>query len=260
MTEHGSRPDPKGKRVSLFVTCIVDMVYPDTGMSVVEVLERLGVAVDFPEAQTCCGQMGFNAGYRAEATDIARRFIEVFESAEVIVAPSGSCVSMVRHFYPELLADDPAWSGRMQAIIDKTWELTEYLVDGLGITDVGAKLGHPLKVALHDACHGLRGLGLNEEPRALLRSVGNLELTELTGANQCCGFGGLFAIKMPDVSGAILNEKVANISASDAEMIVTCDVSCMTQMNGGLSRQNKAKRVVHIADVLAGKVDGTGKG
>ena len=125
---------------------------------------------------------------------------------------------------------------------------------GQGRGDVGAKLGHPVKVALHDACHGLRSLGLKEEPRALLRSVGNLELTELTGANQCCGFGGLFAIKMPDVSGAILNEKVANISASDAEMIVTCDVSCMTQMNGGLSRQNKAKRVVHIADVLAGKV------
>ncbi len=249
-----SRPDPKGKRVSLFVTCIVDMIYPDTGMSVVEVLERLGVEVDFPEAQTCCGQMGFNAGYRAEARDLARRFVEVFESAEVIVAPSGSCVSMVRHFYPELLGDDPAWSGRMQAVIDKTWELTEYLVDGLGVTDVGAKLEQPIKIAIHDACHGLRGLGLKEEPRALLRSVGNVELTELTGADQCCGFGGLFAIKMPDVSGAILDEKIAHISASDADMIVTCDVSCMTQMNGGLSRQNKAGRVVHIADVLAGKV------
>lgn len=249
-----TRPSPKGKRVSLFVTCIVDMIYPDTGMSVVEVLERLGVEVDFPEAQTCCGQMGFNAGYRDDAKAVARHFIETFRDAEVIVAPSGSCVTMVRHFYPELFADDPQWSAAMQDIVAKTWELTEYLVDGLGIVDVGARLTQPLNVAMHDACHGLRGLNLRDQPRALLQNVGNLQLTELEGANECCGFGGLFAIKMPDVSGAILNDKVRNIAAAEADVIVTCDASCLTQMNGGLSRQGQSKRVCHIADVLAGKV------
>jgi L-lactate dehydrogenase complex protein LldE len=252
------RPDPKGKKVSLFVTCIVDMIYPDTGMSVVEVLERLGVAIDFPEGQTCCGQMGFNAGYRDDAKAVAKHFIEVFESSEVIVAPSGSCVSMVRHFYPELFKDDTAWRDRMTAVVSKTWELTEFLVDGLGITDVGAKLGHPVKVAIHDACHGLRMMGLQKQSRELLQHVGNLEVVDLNGADQCCGFGGLFAIKMPDVSGAMLNDKMTNIDASAADMIVTCDASCLTQMNGGLSRKHSPKRVVHIAEVLAGRIGGDG--
>lgn len=249
-----TRPSPRGKRVSLFVTCLVDQLYPETGLSVVEVLERLGVEVDFPTAQTCCGQMGFNAGYRVEAAQVARHFVDTFRDADVIVAPSGSCVTMVRHFYPSLLQDDPQYAAAMQRIVDITWELTEYLVDGLGITDVGARLNRPLTVAVHDACHGLRGLNLRDQPRALLQQVGNLQLAELEGANQCCGFGGLFAIKMPDVSGAILEDKVRNIRAADAEVIVTCDVSCMTQMNGGLSRQGETKRVCHIADVLAGKV------
>ena len=252
------KPSPKGKRVSLFVTCLVDQIYPETGMSVVEVLERLGIEVDFPEAQTCCGQMGFNAGYRDDATQVAKHFIETFKDAEVIVAPSGSCVTMIRHFYPELLKDDPQWSAAMSRIVDITWELTEYLVDGLGIVDVGARLDAPLTVAVHDACHGLRGLGLRDEPRALLQNVGNLQLTELEGADQCCGFGGLFAIKMPDISGAILNDKIRNIEAAEANVIVTCDVSCMTQMNGGLSRQGQPKRVCHIADVLAGKISADG--
>lgn len=253
MSEEATRPSPKGKRVSLFVTCIVDQIYPETGMSVVEVLERLGVEVDFPEAQTCCGQMGFNAGYRDDAREVAKHFIDVFRDAEVIVAPSGSCVTMIRHFYAELLRDDPQWAAAMERIISITWELTEFLVDGLGITDVGTRLEHPLTVAVHDACHGLRGLNLHDQPRALLLQVDNLQLTELEGANECCGFGGLFAIKMPEVSGAILNDKVRNIAAAEADVIVTCDVSCMTQMNGGLSRQGQPKRVCHIADVLAGK-------
>jgi len=248
------RPDPKGKKVSLFVTCIVDMIYPNTGMAVVDVLERLGISVDFPEGQTCCGQMGFNAGYRDEAKAVAKHFIETFEASEVIVAPSGSCVSMVRHFYPELFADDPVWRDRMDAIVAKTWELSEFLVDGLGITDVGTKLTQPVKVAIHDACHGLRMMGLQKQPRALLQQVGNLEVVDLVGADQCCGFGGLFAIKMPDVSGAMLNDKMTNIDAAAADLIVTCDASCLTQMNGGLSRNRSAKRVVHIAEVLAGRI------
>lgn len=250
------RGDPKGKKVSLFVTCIVDMIYPDTGMAMADLFERLGLTVDFPQGQTCCGQMGFNAGYRNEAKSVAKHFIEVFEDSEVIVAPSGSCVSMVRHFYPELFADDPVWHDRMQGIITKTWELTEFLVDGLGITDVGTTLGQPVKVAIHDACHGLRMMGLQKQPRALLQHVGNLELCDLAGADQCCGFGGLFAIKMPEISGAMLNDKMSAIDGSAADLIVTCDASCLTQMNGGLSRKQSTKRVVHIAEVLAGRING----
>ncbi len=251
------RPSVIGKPVSLFVTCIVDMIYPNTGMSTVEVLERLGVHVDFPEAQTCCGQMGFNAGYRDDAKAVAKHFLTAFKDAEVIVAPSGSCVSMVRHFYSQLFEDDPQWHDRAAYAASITWELTEYLVDGLGITDIGAALDKPLTIALHDACHGLRSLNLQQQPRALLGNVKNLTVEPLSGADQCCGFGGLFAIKMPDISGAMLNDKIRNINDSKADLIVTCDASCLTQINGGLSRQGCAKRTVHVADVLAGRVDGT---
>jgi L-lactate dehydrogenase complex protein LldE len=248
------RPSPKGKRVSLFVTCIVDMIYPQTGLATVDVLERLGLEVEFPMGQTCCGQMGFNAGYRAEAKQVARQFLKAFAAAEVIVAPSGSCASMVRHFYPTLFVDDPQWHAEMERIVSITWELTEFLVDGLGITEVGTRLPQPMRVALHDACHGLRMSGLREQPRRLLNSVHNLEVVELPGADQCCGFGGLFAVKMPEISGAMLDDKVRHINATEADLIVTCDASCLTQMNGGLSRQRSAKRVVHIAEVLAGQI------
>ena len=248
------RADPKGKRVSLFVTCIVDMIYPETGMSTVEVLERLGCEVDFPMAQTCCGQMGFNAGYRADAKAVAIQFLKAFKDSEVIVTPSGSCAAMVRHYYLELFADDSQRLPEVEQCIDKLWELTEFIVDGLGVTDVHTALDRPVKAALHDACHGLRGLGLREQARTLLKGVTNLDLVELSGADQCCGFGGLFAIKMPDVSGAMLNDKMTNIDASAAEIIITGDASCLTQMNGGLSRTKRAARVLHIADVLAGKL------
>jgi len=254
MAKHIRQLPAKHKKVSFFVTCIVDMIYPETGLSAVEVLERLGCEVDFPQAQTCCGQMGFNAGYRDDATAVAKHFLDSYKDAEVIVTPSGSCATMVRHFYTDLFADDPAWYDRAVYAASITWELTEFIVDGLGITDIGAALDLPIKVALHDACHGLRGLGIKEQPRALVGSMGGVTVEELKGADQCCGFGGLFAIKMPDVSGAMLNDKVQAIVESAADVIVTCDASCLTQMNGGLSRQGCPKRVVHIADMLAGKV------
>ncbi len=257
MTSH-LRPSVQNKRVSLFVTCIVDMIYPEIGLSTVEILERLGIPVDFPEDQTCCGQLGFNAGYRDDAKAVARHFLTAFKDAEVIVAPSGSCVTMVRHFYPELFKDDSQWYDRAMWAASITWELTEFLVDGLGITDVGAALNRPARFAMHDACHGLRGLGLKEQPRSLLANVKQADVVELSGADQCCGFGGLFAIKMPDVSGAMLNDKVKAIMASEADTIVLCDASCMTQINGGLSRQGCPKRAVHIADVLSGRINGHG--
>jgi L-lactate dehydrogenase complex protein LldE len=245
------RESPAGKPVSLFVTCIVDMIYPQTGMSVVEVLEHLGVAVDFPAAQTCCGQPGFNSGFRREAKEVARQFLRAFKDSQVIVTPSGSCAAMVRHEYPVLFAGDAEWEARALRAASITWEFSEYLVDGLGIADMGAVLPEKRTLAVHDACHGLRVLGLSRQSRALLENVGNAELAELNECDVCCGFGGLFAVKMADVSNAMLMKKIANIEASDAETIVTGDASCLTQMNGGLSRHTSAKRVRHWADVLA---------
>ena len=250
------RPSPRGKTVSLFVTCIVDMVYPDTGMSVVEILEHLDLTVDFPASQTCCGQPGFNAGYRADAAQVARQFIRAFEKSEVIVTPSGSCAAMVRHEYPTLFADDPVWLPLAKQMAARTWEITEFIVDGLGITDLHARLPQRQSIAIHDACHGLRILGLGEAARTLLNNVENADVSDLQDADVCCGFGGLFSVKMPGVSNAMLETKISHIEASESETIVTGDVSCMTQMNGGLSRQKSRKRVRHIVDVLAEGIRG----
>ena len=244
------RPSPAYKPVSLFVTCMVDMIYPQTGVSVVTILEHLGVEVRFPESQTCCGQPAFNSGFRDDARTIARQFLSAFADAEVIVCPSGSCAAMVRHYFPTLFEDDPVLFKKAQWAANITWELTEYLVDGLGITDLGASLP-PTKIAFHHACHGYRMLGLGEQAKALAEHIEGVEITTLQGEDQCCGFGGLFAVKMPEISGAMLNEKVEAINAADADTIVTGDVSCLTQMNGGLSRQNSPRRVMHIADLLA---------
>lgn len=250
LTQH-PRPSPKGKTVSLFVTCIVDMIYPDTGMSVVDILEHLGITVEFPLSQTCCGQPGFNSGYRADARGVAQQFIRAFEGAEVIVTPSGSCAAMVRHEYPHLFAGDAEWQTKAEHVASITWEFAEFLVDGLGITDLGARLPAPQTFAFHDACHGLRLLKLGSAGRTLLGNVENAEIRELTECDVCCGFGGLFAIKMADVSAAMLDKKVTHINASEADTIITGDASCLTQMNGGLSRQKSPKRVRHIAEVLA---------
>ena len=245
------RSSPKGKKVSFFVTCIMDMLYPQTGMSVVDILEHLGVDVEFPEAQTCCGQPGFNAGYRDDARQVARQFLRAFDKADVIVTASGSCAAMVRHEYPTLFEDEPLWLPLAERAASITWEFTEFLVDGLGIEDIGIALPETHTVAIHDACHGLRVLGLGHEARALLDHTGNVERQELRECEMCCGFGGLFSVKMPDVSGAMLQKKIDNINASEADTIVTGDASCMMHMNGGLSRQKSTKRVRHIADVLA---------
>jgi L-lactate dehydrogenase complex protein LldE len=244
------RPSPLHKPVSLFVTCIVDMIYPQTGVSVVEILEHVGVEVRFPMAQTCCGQMGFNSGFQGDARAVAKHFLDVFADAEVIVTPSGSCASMVQHYYPELFKDEPEWYDRATWAGSITWEFTEYLVDGLGVTDLGLKMP-PTKVAFHDACHGLRLMGLKGQARQLAENVEGVTVTDLTGADQCCGFGGLFAVKMPEISGSMLKDKVANINASESDVVLTGDASCLTQMNGGLSRHQSSKRVQHIADFLA---------
>lgn len=246
-----SRDSPKGKRVSLFVTCMVDVLYPDTGWSVVNILEYLNVEVDFPLEQTCCGQPGFNAGDRTAARQVAIQFLKAFKQAEVIVTPSGSCAAMIRHEYPVLFKDDPDWLAEAERAAAITWEFTEYLVDGLGITNLNLRLPQKLSFAFHDSCHGLRMLGLGKAARALLQNTENAVIEELAENDVCCGFGGLFAIKMADISGAMLERKITNIQDCPADTIVCGDVSCMTQMNGGLSRKESVKRVRHIADVLA---------
>ncbi|HEX2622714.1 MAG TPA: (Fe-S)-binding protein [Phototrophicaceae bacterium] len=254
------RPSPRGKRVSLFVTCIIDMVYPQTGMSVVDVLEHLGVEVDFPEAQTCCGQPAFNSGYHDESKAVGRQFLKAFKDSEVIVTPSGSCAAMVRHEYPTLFADDPEYAPLAQHAASILWEFSEFIVDGLGISDLGLKLPQPQTFAIHDACHGLRLLKLGDAGRKLMQNVENATMCELKECDVCCGFGGLFSIKMADVSNAMLTKKIDNINAGEAATIITGDASCLTQMNGGLSRQRSDKRVKHLADVLAEGLKGVDDG
>ena len=214
-------------------------------------LRRLGVEVDFPSAQTCCGQPAFNAGFTHEARDLARRFISIFEQSEYIVAPSGSCASMVRVFYPELFKEDPEWQKRADSIASRTFEFTEFLVNVLGVEDVGAS--HRGKVALHQSCHLLRELNVKTEPRRLLRAVKGIELVELEHAESCCGFGGLFSIKYPHISGGILQEKIDNINRSGADLIVASDIGCLMHIGGGLSRQSALAKTMHIAELLAKK-------
>jgi L-lactate dehydrogenase complex protein LldE len=234
------------------VTCIVDMIYPDTGMSVVNILEHLGIEVDFPMGQTCCGQPGFNSGYRHEATEVAKQFLRAFGQSQVIVTPSGSWAAMVRHEYPTLFEDEEiSWRTLAHRVASVTWEFTEFLVEGLGIEDIGAKLPEAQSFAFHDACHGMRLLGLGPAAHKLLSHVENATIEPLNEHEVCCGFGGLFSVKMPAVSNAMLTKKINNINDSAAETIITGDASCLTQMNGGLSRQKSPKRVRHMAAVLA---------
>ncbi|MCS7056567.1 MAG: (Fe-S)-binding protein [Thermoflexales bacterium] len=240
-------------KVALFVTCIVDMLFPDVGEAALDILEGQGISVEFPEAQTCCGQPAFNAGFQADARPVAEHFLDVFGGYDAIVTPSGSCASMVRHYYPELFKGH-ARQAEAEAVAARTWELTQYLVDVLGVSRLGTSLRKPTRAAIHDACHGYRALGIGRQPRLLLSHVGNLSLVELPGHDQCCGFGGLFAIKMGQISAAMLNDKLANIQATDCDIIITGDASCAMHMNGGLSRSRSTKRVVHVAEVLAGRL------
>jgi L-lactate dehydrogenase complex protein LldE len=253
------RPKPDGKKVSLFITCMVDMLFPRSGWSSVALLERAGVEVNFPEAQTCCGQPAFNAGSRPEAKAVATQFLDAFKDAETIVTPSGSCAAMVRCEYPVLFRDDPGLSEQANRLASITWELTEFIVDGLGIDDLNLRLPEPRTYAFHDACHGLRMLGLGQAARTLLANTEQASIEQLARADECCGFGGLFSVKMADVSGAMLERKMDHIESCPAQTIACGDVSCMAHMNGGLIRRGSTKRVEHVADVLAQGIPGHGK-
>ncbi|MCY3835300.1 MAG: (Fe-S)-binding protein [Anaerolineaceae bacterium] len=244
------RPSPRGKRVSLFATCIIDHIYPQTGIAVVEILERLGIEIDYPLGQTCCGQPGFNSGHWEDARSVARQFLKAFAAAEVIVTPSGSCASMIRHYYPVLFEEDERWLQRAEQAAQITWEFSEYLVDGLGISDLGARLP-ATEVAFHDACHGLRLMGLQGQLRQLAAKIEGVSLCELEDADQCCGFGGLFAVKMSEISVAMADGKAEHIVASEVDRVLTGDCGCLTQLNGRLSRRGEPPIVQHIAELLA---------
>lgn len=238
------------RNVQLFATCIMDTLYPEVGEAVVSVLERAGARVECPPGQTCCGQPAFNAGMRNQARPVARHTIQVFEkTGGPIVVPSGSCTAMIRHGYLELFADDPAWLARARAMAERTYEFTEYLVDYLGVVDLGAR--YPARLAYHRSCHLLRDLGVDRQPLALLAAVRDAELVELPYADECCGFGGVFSVEHAEISTAMLARKIVNIEASRAPLVVSCDAGCLTNINGGLHRQGMPQRVLHIAEILA---------
>jgi L-lactate dehydrogenase complex protein LldE len=239
-------------RVALFVTCLVDQLRPAVGVATVRVLRRAGCTVLYDERLTCCGQPAFNTGYRAEARRVARHTLEVLESqrADAIVLPSGSCAAMVRH-WSELFADDADRRRRAEELWGRTHELAAFLVRVLGVDDVGASLA--ARLAWHDACHGLRELGLREEPRRLLRNVRGAELVELPRADACCGFGGTFSVKYPEISVAMLDRKLAELEGRRVDALVSGDLSCLLQIGGRLARRSSPIRTLHLAEVLASR-------
>jgi L-lactate dehydrogenase complex protein LldE len=240
-------------KVSLFVTCLVDQLWSSVGASTVAVLRQVGCEVEFDDRQTCCAQPAFNTGYREEARRVAQRFISTFEEsdAEAIVSPSGSCTAMVHHF-PELFAEDPAWLKRAQAIAAKTHELSSFLVRVLKVEDVGASWTG--RVTWHDACHGLRDLNLKSEPRRLIQKVRGAEFVELENSDACCGFGGTFSVKYPEISLAILEQKIEAIEKANVQAVVSGDASCLMQIGGRLSRKRSQVKVMHLAELLASNV------
>ena len=239
-------------RIALFVTCLADTLFPDVGKATVTLLERLGHEVDFPEAQTCCGQMHVNTGYQRDALPLVRRYVEVFERGyDAIVMPSGSCAGSVRHQHAMVArrCGDELLARRAEAVARRTYELSELLTDVLGVEDVGAY--YPHRVTYHPTCHSLRVLRVGDRPLRLLRQVAGLELVELPDADVCCGFGGTFAVKNADTSTAMLADKMRNVLGTRAEVCTAGDSSCLMHIGGGLSRLRTGIRTVHLAEILA---------
>jgi L-lactate dehydrogenase complex protein LldE len=235
-------------RVSLMITCLGDALFPDAGLATVKLLRRLGVEVDFPTAQTCCGQPHFNSGYHDLARDLARHTIQAFTGDRLIVTPSGSCAAMVKLEYPELFHGDMVWHGRAEDLAHRTHELSDFLVNVLKIEDVGAR--YEARATYHMACH-LRGLQLFAEPQRLLSKVRGLELLPLERFDECCGFGGSFAVRYPGISGAMVQDKAGFVEKTGADIVVATDAGCLMNIGGCLRRQGSKVRIVHLAEVLA---------
>lgn len=235
-------------KVALFVTCLVDNFYPDVAEAMVHILNRYGVEVNLPQGQTCCGQPAFNSGYVHEAREVGRTLLKAFDDFDYVVSPSGSCTGMVHHYYPEVYQNEPSSAAKAKELTDKTYEFSQFLVNVLGVTDVGALF--PYKVTYHPSCHGSRLLGVKDEPLQLLQKVGGLEFAELPHANDCCGFGGTFAVKMHDISTAMVTEKVSHVLETSAEVLVGTDMGCLMNIGGRLHHEGEKIRVMHLAQLL----------
>jgi len=238
-------------RVSLFVTCIVDQVFPQVGIAMTQVLERLGFEVEFPRAQTCCGQPAFNSGYSDEARQVARHFLDVFGGAEYVIVPSGSCTAMIAHHYEELFRGDEKLLAQVHNITRRVWEFSRFVLQIAKVEDVGARFEGV--VTYHDSCHALRELQIKEGPRRLLAKVRGLTLREMEAAEECCGFGGTFSIKFPEVSGAMARTKIDSIRKTEADTVVSVDSSCLMQLQGAIQRAGLPIRTLHLAEVLASR-------
>ncbi|MCP8968486.1 (Fe-S)-binding protein [Ectobacillus ponti] len=234
-------------KVSLFITCLVDMFQPNVGKATVELLERLGCEVDFPASQVCCGQPAYNSGYVEESKEAAKNMIRAFERSGIVVTPSGSCATMFQE-YPHLFKGDPEWEQKARQLADKTYELTQFIVDVLGITDVGARLNG--KATYHTSCHMTRLLGVKEAPFILLSNVKGLEMETLPNAQNCCGFGGTFSVKMTPISEQMVDEKVESAMATGADYLIGADCGCLLNIGGRMERLGKPVKVMHIAEVL----------
>ncbi|WP_338555811.1 (Fe-S)-binding protein [Paenibacillus sp. KS-LC4] len=234
-------------KVSLFITCLSDAMYPRVGEAMVRLLAKYGVRLDFPTVQTCCGQPAFNSGYWKEARESARTILDAFEDSDFVISPSGSCTGMIHH-YPKLFENDPVMLARANKLQQKSYEFTQFLVQVLGVKDVGAVFPH--KVTYHPSCHGSRLLGIKEEPMELMRHVKGMELVPLPFAEDCCGFGGTFAVKMADISGAMVTEKADHVLETEAEVLVGLDLACLMNIAGNLRYRNEPVKVMHLAELL----------
>jgi L-lactate dehydrogenase complex protein LldE len=240
------------ENVQLFITCLVDSFFPKIGEAMVKVLNRSGVRVDFPASQTCCGQPAFNAGLRADARPLAENTIRAFEhTTGPVIIPSGSCAAMVRHGYLELFKDDPLWLPRARSLAGRIFEFTEYLVDVRGVSDLGARW--PGRLTYHPSCHLMRNLGVDRQPRTLLKAVREAEIIELPEQEDCCGFGGVFSVEHPELSAEFLKRKISNFEKTEAPVLVVAETGCLMHILGGLVRQGKSQQVVYIAEVLANR-------
>ena len=244
---------PERPRVGLFVTCLVDLFRPSVGFAAVKLIEEAGCTVEVPAAQTCCGQPAYNSGARGEAIELATRTIAAFEGFDYVVVPSGSCGGMIKRQYPELLKADAAWAARAKAVAAKTFELVSFLVDVRGVSKVD--VAWKAKAAYHDSCSGLRELGVREQPRKLLSSIEGLEVVEVADRDACCGFGGTFSVKYPDISNAIVEDKTKRIADTGCSLLLAGDLGCLMNMAGKMSRDGRPIEVRHVAEVLAGLRD-----